>query len=189
MNPHHGGLLAAPSPWLVRWSHLLAPQSRVLDVACGSGRHMHYLQALGHRVTGLDLDTSAAQSWMPQSELISADLENQAWPLQDSQGHRVFDTVVVFNYLWRPLWPELLASLAPGGLFIYETFACGQERFGRPRNPDFLLQAGELLTRCASLQVIAYECGLDADPARAVQRIVAKRCGPEEFLAPPAPLK
>lgn len=189
MNPHHDGPWAAPSPWLVRWSHLLAPQSRVLDVACGSGRHLHYLHALGHRVTGLDLDTSAAQSLTPQSELIAADLENQAWPLHGSQGHRLFDAVVVVNYLWRPLWPDLLASLAPEGVLLYETFACGQERLGRPRNPDFLLQPGELLARCQSLQVIAYECGLEADPLRVVQRIVAKRCGPEEFVASPAPLK
>ncbi len=189
MNPHHGGPPGAPSPWLVRWSYLLAPQSRVLDVACGSGRHVHYLQALGHRVTGIDRDISAAQSLVPQSELIAADLEKQDWPLQDSQGHRLFDAVMVFNYLWRPLWPDLLASLAPGGLLLYETFACGQERIGRPRNPDFLLQAGELLTRCASMQVIAYECGLETDPPRIVQRVVAKHRGPEEFVAPLAPLK
>jgi SAM-dependent methyltransferase len=189
MNPHHGGLLAAPSPWLVRWSHLLAPQSRVLDVACGSGRHIHYLQALGHRVTGLDVDTRAAQSWTPQSELITADLENQPWPLQGGQGHRLFDAVVVFNYLWRPLWPDLLASLAPGGLLLYETFAHGQALLGRPRNPDFLLQPGELIALCHPLQVLAYECGRETDPVRVVQRIVAKRCGAEEFAASPTPLK
>ena len=143
MNPHHAGPLGEPSPWLVRWSHLLAPRSRVLDVACGSGRHLHYMHTLGHQVTGVDLDISTAQSVAPYSELIQADLETQPWPLHDGQGHRLFDAVLVCNYLWRPLWPSLRASLAPGGVLLYETFASGQEQWGRPRNPDVLLQPGD----------------------------------------------
>jgi SAM-dependent methyltransferase len=189
MNPHHDGPLAAPSPWLVRWAHLLPPKSRVLDVACGSGRHFHYLHSLGHQVTGVDLDISAAKALAPHSELIQADLENQAWPLQEDQGLRLFDAVVVFNYLWHPLWPDLLASLAPGGVLLYETFASGQEQWGRPRNPDFLLQPGELLAHCHGLQIVAYECGLAPDPSRIVQRIAAKRCSATEFAVSPAPLK
>jgi SAM-dependent methyltransferase len=147
------------------------------------------LHSLGHQVTGVDVDVSAAKALAPYSELIQADLENQAWPLQDGQGPRLFDSVVVFNYLWRPLWPDLLASLAPGGVLLYETFACGQERLGRPRNPDFLLQPGELLECFQSLQIVAYECGLAPDPSRMVQRIAAKRCGATEFAMLPAPLK
>lgn len=189
MNPHHDGPLAAPSPWLVRWAHLLAPQSRVLDVACGSGRHLHYMHSLGHRVTGVDLDTSTAQALAPNSECIQADLENQPWPLHDDQGPRLFDAVLVCNYLWRPLWPTLLASLAPGGVLLYETFASGQEQWGRPRNPDFLLQPGELLDRCQALHVVAYECGLEEGPPRVVQRIAAMRSGASGFAASPAPLK
>ena len=189
MNSHHDGPLAAPSPWLVRWAHLLPPRSRVLDVACGSGRHLHYLHTLGHQVTGVDVDVKAAKALAPHSELIQADLENQTWPLQDGQGPRLFGAVVVFNYLWRPLWPNLLASLAPGGVLLYETFASGQEQWGRPRNPDFLLQPGELLERCQDLQVVAYEYGLAPDPSRMVQRIAAKRCGATEFALSPAPLK
>ncbi len=189
MNPHHGGPLAAPSPWLVRWSHLLAPRSRVLDVACGSGRHLHYLHTLGHHVTGVDQDISAAQPLASNSELIQADLETGPWPLLDKEGPRLFDAVVVCNYLWRPLWPSLLASLAPGGVLLYETFASGHEQLGRPRNPDFLLQPGELLTRCQSLQIVAYECGLEPAPPRVVQRIAALRTAAGDFAGSPAPLK
>ena len=148
MNSHHEGQLAAPSPWVVRWAHLLRPQARVLDVACGSGRHLHYLHTLGHQVTGLDLDIASARAAVPQAELIQADIENRPWPLVDALGTRQFDAVIVFNYLWRPLWPTLLASVAEGGVLIYETFAVGQERFGRPRRPEFLLQAGEPLEAC-----------------------------------------
>lgn len=189
MNPHHGGPLGAPSPWLVRWAHLLEPQSRVLDVACGSGRHLHFMHTLGHQVTGVDADISAAQALAPFSELIQADLQSQPWPLHDDQGARLFDAVLVCNYLWRPLWPSLLASLAPGGILLYETFASGQEQWGRPRNPDFLLRPGELLERCQSLQIVAYECGLASDPPRVVQRLAALHNGASAFGASPAPLK
>ena len=189
MNPHHDGPLAAPSAWLLRWAHLLAPKSRVLDVACGSGRHLRYLHSLGHQVTGVDIDVSVAQALVPGSELVQADLETQPWPLQDRQGPKLFDGLIVFNYLWRPLWPHLLDSLAPGGVLIYETFASGQAQWGRPRNPDFLLQPGELLERCQGLQIIAYEYGLEPEPVRAVQRIAAKRYQVTEFALAPAPLK
>ena len=175
MNPHHEGPLAAPSPWVVRWAHLLRPQARVLDVACGGGRHLHYLHTLGHQVTGLDLDIASARAAVPNAELIQADIENHPWPLVDALGTRQFDAVIVCNYLWRPLWPALLASVAEGGALIYETFAVGQERFGRPRRPEFLLQAGELLEACKSLQVLGYECGIDSEPPRALQRIAAVR--------------
>jgi SAM-dependent methyltransferase len=175
MNPHHDGPLAGPSPWLVRWAHLLHPHSRVLDVACGSGRHLHYLLSLGHHVTGVDLDTTAARAAVPEAELIEADLENQAWPLGNGLKTRQFDAVVVCNYLWRPLWPSLLASVADGGVLLYETFALGQEHFGRPRRPEFLLRPGELLELCQGLQVVAYECGIDSEPQRAIQRIAAVR--------------
>jgi SAM-dependent methyltransferase len=147
----------------------------VLDVACGSGRHLHYLLSLGHQVTGVDLDIAEARAAVPEAELIEADLENHTWPLGDGLKARQFDAVLVCNYLWRPLWPSLLASVAENGVLLYETFAVGQEHFGRPRRPEFLLRAGELLELCQSLQVVAYECGIDSEPQRAVQRIAAVR--------------
>jgi SAM-dependent methyltransferase len=154
-----------------RWSHLLAPGESVLDVACGGGRHLAWFSGRGHTVCGVDIDTSIAAVNAPQAELIQADIENGPWPL----AQRQFGGVVVCNYLWRPLFPRLLESLAYGGLLIYETFASGQELLGRPRRPDFLLQPNELLQVCRDLHVVAYECGLADAPTRAVQRIVAVR--------------
>ena len=160
-----------PSAWVQRWSHLLDAQASVLDVACGGGRHLVWFAARGHPVCGVDIDTAAAADAAPQAELLQADIENAPWPLQGRQ----FGAVVVCNYLWRPLFPDLLASIAPGGVLLYETFALGQELLGRPRRPEFLLQPGELLHVCTGLQVVAYECGVDDAPARVVQRIVAVR--------------
>ncbi len=160
-----------PSDWVQRWSHVLDAQASVLDVACGSGRHLAWFAARGHPVCGVDIDTAAAAEKVPQAELLQADIENAPWPLQGRQ----FGAVLVCNYLWRPLFPDLLASIARGGVLIYETFASGQELLGRPRRPEFLLQPGELLKVCADLQVVAYEYGAVDAPARVVQRIVAVR--------------
>lgn len=165
--------LSAPSPWIARWSHLLAPGCSVLDVACGSGRHLQWFAARGHPVCGVDQDVVAARAQVPGAELVQADMESQPWPLASAQGPRTFGAVVVTNYLWRPLWPVLLQSLAPGGLLLYETFAAGNETVGRPARPDFLLQPGELLQVCAQMQVVAYENGFLEQPARFVQRIAA----------------
>jgi SAM-dependent methyltransferase len=162
-----------PSAWVTRWSALLPPDATVLDVACGGGRHLRWLAGLGHRVTGIDRDVSALASLLGQAELIAADLEAGPWPCE---GRR-FDAVVVTNYLWRPLFPALRQSLAPGGLLIYETFAAGNESFGRPSRPEFLLQPGELLDRCAGLRIVAYEDGFLDAPPRFVQRVVARQRG------------
>ena len=160
-----------PSAWVQRWSHLLAPGASVLDVACGGGRHVAWFSGRGHPVCGVDIDTSVAAANAPQAELIQADIENGPWPLL----HRQFGAVVVCNYLWRPLFPRLLESLAHGGVLIYETFSSGQELLGRPRRPEFLLQPAELLRLCKDLRVVAYECGREDAPPRVVQRIVAVR--------------
>ena len=172
--------LAAPSPWITRWSHLLPKACTVLDLACGNGRHLQWFAARGHAVLGVDQDVAAARCNVPSAQLLQADIENAPWPLRalDLEGSptgppRQFGAVVVTNYLWRPLWPVLLQSLAPGGLLLYETFAAGNETVGRPARPDFLLQPGELLQLCAPLQVVAYENGFLAEPARFVQRIAA----------------
>jgi SAM-dependent methyltransferase len=167
--------LASPSPWAQRWARLLRPGARVLDVACGSGRHLRFLHQLGFAVTGIDRDAAALAPLQALGRTVVADIERDPWPLP---GER-FDGVVVTNYLWRPLLATIVASVAPGGSLIYETFAVGQERFGKPSNPDFLLQPGELLWACAALQVVAYEDGLLDGPPRRIQRIAA-RCRPEE---------
>lgn len=165
----HG--LGAPSPWAKRWAPLLPTGATVLDLACGAGRHVRWLAALGHRVTAIDHDAAACEPLRDVAEVVVADVENGPWPC----AGRRFDGVLVTNYLWRPLWPRILESLAPGGVLIYETFAAGNETVGRPSRPDFLLQPGELLACCAGLHVVAYEDGFLGNPDRFVQRIAAVR--------------
>ncbi len=162
---------AAPSPWIVRFASLIAPGGTVLDVACGDGRHARRLVAAGFRVTGVDRDAAALDA-SGATETIAADLEAGDWSLP---GRR-FDAVVVTRYLHRPLFPALLASLGPGGVLLYETFAAGHERYGRPTNPAFLLEPGELLALCAGLDVVAFEDGIEGGERPAsLQRICAVR--------------
>lgn len=164
----------APSAWVQRWSHLLRPGATVLDVACGSGRHVRWFADRGCRVTGVDRDAAALAGLPAEAEAVVADIEHGPWPL----AGRCFDAVVMTNYLWRPLLPTLLASLNEGGLLICETFAHGNATVGRPSNPHFLLQPGELLRVATGLRVIAFEDGFLAPPERFVQRITATREGP-----------
>jgi SAM-dependent methyltransferase len=161
----------AASPWVRRWSHLIAPGAHVLDVACGGGRHVHWFAARGCRVTCVDRDAAALAPLAAIARTVVADIEGGPWPLP---GER-FDAVVVTNYLWRPLAKTLVSSVAPGGLLIHETFAIGNETVGRPSNPAFLLQPGELLSLVRPLRVVAYEDGFADAPPRFVQRIVAVR--------------
>jgi SAM-dependent methyltransferase len=165
----HGGNM--PSPWVVRFAPLVAIDGRVLDLACGGGRHGRLFLERGHRVSFLDRNLSGVADLRGEdrAELIEADIENGPWPLAGRQ----FDSIVVTNYLWRPLFPQIAAALAPGGLLIYETFMRGNERFGRPSNPDFLLRPDELLDWCrdASLTVHTFEQGEDGNAVR--QRICA----------------
>ncbi|HMN21093.1 MAG TPA: class I SAM-dependent methyltransferase [Ottowia sp.] len=164
---------APPSPWVCRFTVLLAPAASVLDVACGGGRHLRWFAARGHPVTGIDRDAAALATAHGLGELIEADIEGGPWPLP---GRR-FGAVVVTNYLWRPLRPTLLDSVAEGGALIYETFAAGNETVGRPARPDFLLQPGELLDWCRAPEwrVVAFEDGFLDAPERFVQRIAAVR--------------
>ena len=159
------------SAWVTRWSHLVPAASEVLDIACGHGRHMRHFAALGHPVVGVDRNPDAISAVSPLGQALCADIENGPWPLSG----QTFGGVIVTHYLWRPLWPQILASLAPGGVLIYETFAAGNETVGKPSRPDFLLQPGELLTTCKDLRVIAFEEGFLPHPDRFVQRIVAVR--------------
>jgi SAM-dependent methyltransferase len=165
--------LSEPSPWVVRWAPLIPRSGRVLDVACGSGRHSRWLAARGHLVDAVDRD-AAVLSGLGASEAIHplcCDLESGAWPY--SRG--AYAAVVVTNYLHRPLFPELIAALSPGGVLIYETFAAGNERYGRPSNPDFLLRPGELLEVVRGrLRVVAFEdVYVDKPKPALVQRICA----------------
>ncbi len=155
----------------MRFASLIAPGASVLDVACGSGRHLHALAGRGLRLHGVDRDGAALQGLRDVAEVLAADLEAEPWPYRDQR----FDALIVTRYLWRPLFPALLDALAPGGVLIYETFALGQHTVGRPRNPDFLLRPGELLERVhGHLRVVAFEDGFTAQPAPAfVQRVCA----------------
>lgn len=171
-----------PSPWVQRFAPLIGPGASVLDLACGSGRHLRWLAARGHVLTGVDRDASALASLQGLGELIEADIEHGPWPLP---GRR-FGAVVVTNYLWRPLMPTLLASVQAGGVLIYETFAAGNETVGRPACPEFLLQPGELLRWCGSpdWRVVAYEDGFLTASGRFVQRIAAVRPAPQPGQGP-----
>jgi len=168
-------MLLKPSPWVVRWSQLLEPGASVLDVACGSGRHLAWFAGRGHPVTGIDRDVEQARLGSPTATLVCADIEGAPWPLLNQGIARQFGAVVVTNYLWRPLLETLIRSVAPGGVFLYETFAAGNETVGRPARPDFLLQPAELLQACQTLNVVAYENGFLDNPDRFVQRIAAVR--------------
>ena len=169
MSDPHAGL--APSAWVQRWSSLVAPGARVLDVACGSGRHVRWFAQRGARVTGVDRDAAALAPLAVIAETIEADIENGPWPL----AGRRFDAVVVTNYLWRPLMPAVVDSVDAGGVLVYETFAAGNETVGRPSNPDFLLRPGELLGAVAPLRIVAFEDGFLTGPERYVQRLAAVR--------------
>ena len=162
-----------PSVWVQQWSMRIAAAGRVLDVACGGGRHARYLAGRGHRVEAVDRDADVLSGLAGVAGVTTrvADLEGAVWPYAE----QYFDGIVVTNYLHRPLFPHLLAALAPGGVLIYETFALGNERYGRPKNPDFLLQPGELLKVAhGRLEVIAYENLLVEVPKPAmVQRVCA----------------
>jgi SAM-dependent methyltransferase len=167
---------SGPSAWVAVHSGHIPLGSKVLDLAAGGGRHARYFNGLGHHVTALDRDSSGLRDLEAAGvAVICADLEDGSpWPL----GDRQFDGVIVTNYLHRPLFPCLAGALAPGGVLIYETFGIGNERFGKPSNPAFLLRPGELLEFASAhgLQVLAYECGEVATPKPAItQRIVAKR--------------
>ena len=171
---HLGDLPA--SAWVTRWAPCIRPGGEVLDVACGAGRHARWLARQGFEVFAVDRDPALFPEPPPGVELLGADLEGETWPYE---GRR-FDAIVVTNYLHRPLLPVLAASLEPGGVLIYETFARGNERFGKPSNPDFLLAPGELLEAVKGrLRVLAYEdLVVDSPRPAAVQRLCARREDP-----------
>lgn len=162
------------SPWVRRYAPLI-PGGDVLDLACGNGRHTRHLASLGHSVVAVDRDADAlALAAGPDITTSNIDLEEAgaAFPF----GPARFAGIVVTNYLHRPLTAAMIASLAPDGVLIYETFADGNAQFGKPSNPDFLLKPGELLdwARDHGLRVVAFEDGVvDAPKTAMVQRICA----------------
>lgn len=164
-----------PSPAIAGWAAHVRAGGPVLDVAAGGGRHAALFAGRGHPVVAVDRDVAALRALAaPGVEVVAADLENAPWPLP---GRR-FAAVVVVNYLWRPLWPDLLAAVEPGGALLCETFAVGNERYGRPRNPDFLLRDGELrdVAAAAGFTIVAYAHGEEGAPPTCVrQRLLAVR--------------
>jgi SAM-dependent methyltransferase len=164
LNPAHE--LDAPSAWVVRWASLIS-HGVVLDLACGKGRHSRFFLGQGREVVAVDREPQD----IPGARFVQADLEDGSlWPVPGEQ----FQGIVVTNYLHRPLFPLLAAALAPDGVLIYETFMLGNERFGRPSNPAFLLQPGELLRAFGGLAVRGYEQGPVTSPKPAmIQRLCA----------------
>jgi SAM-dependent methyltransferase len=172
MSETHGSI-DTPSAWVARWSGLVPKEGRVLDVACGYGRHARWFSARGHVVDAVDRNPAALSALAGVVNIVPrcADIEAGPWPFAPG----VYACVVVTHYLHRPLFAQLLDALAPGGVLVYETFALGNERYGRPSNPDFLLKPGELLqVMSGRLAVHAYEDLLLETPRPArVQRICA----------------
>lgn len=160
------------SPWIAAWAGLVPEGAAVLDIAAGKGRHTRFFAGRGHSVTAVDRDVSGLAA-TDNIEIIAADLEDGSpWPL----AGRKFGAVVVTNYLHRPLFPVLLDSVEPGGVLLYETFMIGNERFGKPSRPEFLLNDGELLELVPGrFSVIAYKARMINEPKMAmVQRIAAR---------------
>lgn len=189
-SKEHGS--GAASDWIRRWTHLVPPRGEVLDLACGHGRHTRWFAEQGHSVVALDKSTTALQSLddlvgTGQVQTITADIEAGPWPSMRRDRPRLFDAVIVTNYLWRPLLPTIVRSLAPGGVLLYETFADGNATVGKPSRPDFLLQTGELLRVCAGLRIVVFEDGFCTRPDRFVQRIAAVNAALRPSAEPAGP--
>lgn len=171
-TPNDQSPMIPPSPWVVAHSHHLPAVGTVLDLACGGGRHARWLAAQNRRVFAVDRDAEALARLAGVAGIETAviDLEGADWPLAGRQ----FAGIVVTNYLWRPHLGDLLALLAPGGVLIYETFMLGNEAYGRPANPDFLLRPGELreVARAAGLSELAFVEGYVAEPKPAMRQAI-----------------
>ena len=168
----HTSSVSMPSEWVKDYTKLIPPDGNVLDLACGSGRHTRFLLERGIKVTALDHDISQLKD-MPKNEnliIIEHDLEGSSpWPF----ASQAFAGIVVVNYLYRPLFVKILDSLAPNGVLIYQTFAVGNEKYGRPRNPQYLLSDEELLKVFGKhLHVVQYSHGLINQPSPAIMQSI-----------------
>lgn len=181
-NPHYG---LEPAPWIVRFAPLVPRAARVLDVAAGYGRHARFFARRGSHVLAVDRDATALATLQgePRIETRVIDLEQGAWPFVGAK----FDAIVVVHYLHRALFAQLMAALADDGVLLYETFARGNAAYGRPSNPAFLLEAGELLALAReTLTVVAFEQGrVDGEHPAVLQRLAA--VGPKRPWPPLLP--
>lgn len=172
-------MIGAPSKWVVEHAPLIGKGGRVLDLACGSGRHAVWLAGQGYRVDAVDRDAQAlaGMQGIPNIDVSISDIETGNWPAADQRYggvyNGIYDGIVVSRYLFRPLLSTLAAMLKPGGVLIYETFMLGNEDYGRPSNPDYLLQPDELkLVYTPLLKIYAFEQGKVDKPVPAfTQRI------------------
>jgi SAM-dependent methyltransferase len=164
-------LIETPSAWVQRWAQLVE-RGPVLDVACGAGRHATYFAERGFEVFAVDREAPLLPGAI---HFVRANLEDGSpWPWP---GKR-FAAIVVTNYLHRPLFPLLARSLDEGGVLIYETFMVGNERYGKPSNPHFLLRPGELLEAFGALTVVGFEQGVLERTKRAVVQRICVIQGP-----------
>ncbi len=160
------------SNWVESHRALFLPEEKVLDLACGGGRHSLFLARQGCSVTAVDIDTAAIRSLeAPEIHIVDADLEQDDWPFEPE----MFGAILVSNYLWRPLFDPIIATLKPGGIILYETFAVGNEAYGRPKNPNFLLKEGELLSIFSAFEIMDYYHGTQTTPQTSVRQGIAAR--------------
>ncbi len=162
-----------PSKWVIRWASLIQQGGRVLDLACGNGRHSIFLASLGFDVVAIDRDEQKLTNFSQFKKItpICSDLEKRPWPLSDDK----FNGIIITNYLHRPLLPHIVRALDKPGVLIYETFGEGNEAFGKPTNKDFLLLRNELFnTLSETLHIVSFEQGYVVNPKKAiVQRVCA----------------
>ncbi len=161
------------SPWIAKYWPLIPKDKPVLDLAAGNGRHSLFLMNKGYKVIAADIKTQALETLPEQQGLtiVETDLENAPWPFKAAQ----FSGIVGVNYLWRDGFSAMLQSLAPGGVLLYDTFAVGNERYGKPSNPEYLLKPGELKDLCAGLDILDYAHGDVTEPQPAVRQSIAVR--------------
>ena len=160
-----------PNKWVECYSSLIPSGGSVLDLACGSGRHTGMLLNKGYQVTAVDIDTTLIKQNFSNKNLniVKCDLESLSfWPFEKNS----FLGIIVVNYLHRPLFSKIIESLREEGVLVYQTFADGHSRYGKPKNPDYLLKRGELKTVFDSMKIISYQHGYLSYPSQSIiQRI------------------